>query len=133
MGCTKCDKNLKCTACDTGYELKKDKDSQGVELAYGTCSKKACLATQYFDADTKSCSACPTGCEQCTQKGVCLACKATHLRLNGGKTCLVCAGNDGLIASATKCTEKCGDGKHLGAFQCDDGNNENGDGCDSQC
>ncbi|CAD8089132.1 unnamed protein product [Paramecium sonneborni] len=32
------------------------------------------------------------------------------------------------------CQSKCGDGYHLQMFeQCDDGNNENGDGCNSQC
>lgn len=31
-----------------------------------------------------------------------------------------------------KCTEKCGDGKLI-FYQCDDGNNEPGDGCASNC
>ena len=29
--------------------------------------------------------------------------------------------------------EICGDGINLGHFQCDDGNTESGDGCDSNC
>ncbi|CDW83342.1 UNKNOWN [Stylonychia lemnae] len=32
-----------------------------------------------------------------------------------------------------KCTEICGDGKRLGQNECDDGNLNNGDGCDENC
>ena len=31
------------------------------------------------------------------------------------------------------CTEICGDGLNFGNFECDDGNNRNGDGCSSRC
>jgi cysteine-rich repeat protein len=31
------------------------------------------------------------------------------------------------------CIENCGDGKNYGLHQCDDGNNNNGDGCNSKC
>lgn len=31
------------------------------------------------------------------------------------------------------CKEVCGDGKHMGRLECDDGNTADGDGCDSKC
>ena len=31
------------------------------------------------------------------------------------------------------CTEICGDGLDFGTYECDDGNNRNGDGCSSKC
>lgn len=31
------------------------------------------------------------------------------------------------------CVEICGDGRDFGNYECDDGNNDNGDGCDFQC
>ena len=31
------------------------------------------------------------------------------------------------------CSETCGDGRNMGFFQCDDGNNDDFDGCDSEC
>lgn len=48
--------------------------------------------------------------------------------------CVECSLPGYLINSEGECEEECGDGRRPGAtHECDDGNTENGDGCDSFC
>lgn len=44
---------------------------------------------------------------------------------------MTCTGGSPL--SPDICTERCGDGRNVGYFACDDGNILNGDGCNSTC
>jgi cysteine-rich repeat protein len=41
--------------------------------------------------------------------------------------------DDLMTGTSGDCIEKCGDGKNFGFNSCDDGNNNNGDGCSSNC
>ena len=38
-----------------------------------------------------------------------------------------------VITGKKECVEICGDGIDLGEYECDDGNKNNGDGCDKEC
>ena len=41
--------------------------------------------------------------------------------------------NGGDLTKGDRCYERCGDGRKLGQWACDDGNLINGDGCDAWC
>jgi cysteine-rich repeat protein len=38
-----------------------------------------------------------------------------------------------MVGTSGGCIETCGDGKNFGLNVCDDGNLNNGDGCNNQC
>ena len=47
--------------------------------------------------------------------------------IEAGHTCI-----NGDVTRPDECSEKCGDGEDYGGFECDDGNLDDNDGCDSQ-
>jgi cysteine-rich repeat protein len=65
----------------------------------------------------------------CTVIAQCATCDYTTFT-----RCLTCnTGYEANPGGANTCDTKCGDGLRLGAEACDDGNNNNGDGCSSTC
>ena len=92
----------------------------------------------YIECD-KSCKGCTGGTEL-----DCLSCNSSyteyHLGTKSKLNCIICEDIRGMRTiidiSNTKqsiCEEICGDGINLGQYECDDGNLENGDGCDNKC
>ena len=65
----------------------------------------------------------------------CITCKAQYILDNSTNECKLCSEiNPGMeLYSTGLCQEICGDGINLGLVQCDDGNVNNGDGCNQYC
>lgn len=82
----------------------------------GTDESTKCNVGTYFDNSNKMCLACPDGC---------LSCQDCY-------TCNVCRPEFFFDSQSKKCIEFCGDGKKFYAA-CDDGNNQDGDGCSRDC
>ena len=100
--------------CKTGYTL------YGTECLPnqndGLDKASDCTVGTFFDPQQKKCLACPAGCLTCTD---CY-------------TCQVCSINYRFDANSGLCLEICGDGIRY-SEQCDDGDNDNGDGCSIDC
>ena len=98
----------------------------------GTCISISCASGTYVH---------PTdGCVPCSQLFAgSVTCNATAAFSCTGQyqlqnnSCVSCESVDGYkLGKEGDCVEKCGDGK-LKYLQCDDGNNDDGDGCSSNC
>lgn len=148
-GCSSCSSKTTCTACDTSnlFSLSTGKCicPSGYHSTPTTCSacnstltsfcltcssasictscqspwtvvSGSCSCPAGYTLDTAgNCTGCPIGCATCSN-AACLTC-VTGFELNGTTNCD---------------TEICGDGK-LFILECDDGNNEDGDGCSHDC
>jgi large repetitive protein len=86
-----------------------------------------------------SCLQCIPPCKTCkTDPSECESCNEGYA-LDGDGNCLQCTAIQGydlpyyVINGETICTEICGDGLHLGHYECDDGNIIDGDGCSKDC
>ena len=89
------------------------------------------------------CAPCYFTCKTCDDFGGhnCITCgrkfRALPSNVTGRTLCQSCKdANSGYTESENEelgCVEICGDGKNLGQYECDDGNNKDGDGCSSQC
>ena len=75
-----------------------------------------CSVGTYFDSQQKKCLACSDGC---------LSCEDCY-------TCEVCSPDFIYDPVSQLCIERCGDGKRY-THECDDNNNDNGDGCNMAC
>lgn len=98
------------TCSDVSYDLKN-----------GFCTRNSpCPTGLYLDKD--SCKPCSSYCDTCESEQICNQCvpgfQLEELNYFGQK--------------AAFCSEKCGDGRRY-ELDCDDGNNRNGDGCNSKC
>ena len=82
----------------------------------GNDSPSSCSPGTYFDTNQKRCLPCPEGC---------LSCDSCY-------TCQQCLPEFNYYAPAQRCIEHCGDGKRF-IVECDDGNNDDGDGCSLDC
>ncbi len=128
-----------CVACNSaaGY----------VKVAIGVCQKPNCAAGYYAaseiaDENSSGCEPCPKACATCVGNSSteCLTCASAYIQAEFTGTTVHCKActevNPGLKPDPTaggQCVEICGDGIHLGAAECDDGNTLSGDGCSSDC
>ncbi len=80
----------------------------------GNDDPAACQVGSYFDSNARKCFACSDGSLSCVDSHVCTQCRIEF------------------YVYQHKCLERCGDGKRF-VVQCDDGNNNDGDGCSRDC
>jgi len=97
---------------------------------------QGCVDGWYWDWEDSKCYKCDSPCETCEfDEDRCTTCEMGRY-LTRQHTCDIC--NDifstRVETGATNvCYEGCGDGLNFGVNVCDDGNLENGDGCNDQC
>eukprot|EP01022_Parablepharisma_sp_SALTPOND_P036471 TRINITY_DN994_c0_g1_i1.p1 TRINITY_DN994_c0_g1~~TRINITY_DN994_c0_g1_i1.p1 ORF type:complete len:617 (+),score=12.97 TRINITY_DN994_c0_g1_i1:1501-3351(+) len=138
--CKSC-KQVECEICIDGtYEgcIKCNTYEGYIMSPVRMCVPMACPEGTYFaPASSKPhCKPCNEACLTCTgpTSENCLECAQGYAQTNPFE-CKKCEE----IYPGTqwnednKCSEICGDGINLGAFECDDGNLLNGDGCSSEC
>lgn len=82
----------------------------------GTGDPGKCMVGTYFDVAHRQCLACPDGCLTCSDCYTCRVCQPEFI----------------FDPRTSVCYEKCGDGKKF-VLGCDDGNNNDGDGCSRDC
>lgn len=63
---------------------------------------------------------------------MCLACPDGCLSCDNCYQCKICRPEFTYDYNTEKCVEFCGDGRRL-TLECDDGNNQDGDGCSRDC
>ncbi|CDW88903.1 UNKNOWN [Stylonychia lemnae] len=92
---------------------------------------KGCDPTQYSAGSI--CSSCHSSCYTCAggSSTDCTSCVLGKYLYDS--TCSTCDATGMIIGSSGQCVEICGDGKNFGLFDCDDGNNSDGDGCSGSC
>ena len=100
----------KCVAGFTEIDGKCIQEGQNI----GNDDPKACAVGSYFDSNHRKCIACPDGCLSCVDCYTCKQCRPEFYFYNG------------------LCLERCGDGNKF-VLECDDGNNNDGDGCSRDC
>jgi len=148
--CAKCNgpTDNDCTGCVLGFNL------DNVEKNTGHCVEKACLENTYLsinkDTQTAECLPCDNSCKTCKglSRNDCIECAKTFFAKQVSSSlvrCIscqemhpgffysirgVCEGN---FKNFIQIIEICGDGESLGLVECDDGNNMDGDGCNSKC
>lgn len=82
----------------------------------GTDDPTRCSPGTYFDENHKQCLACPDGCLSCSDCYHCKTCRPEFI----------------FDPHTQHCFEYCGDGLKF-VHECDDGNNNDGDGCSRDC
>ncbi|KAL4494809.1 hypothetical protein ABPG73_004249 [Tetrahymena malaccensis] len=139
-------KTLKCTSCQSGCKV-----------CTSLIGCQECFPRYYGQ---QTCSKCDQSCyncqgsspNQCTSLNTCSLCNDPNLYLVDNQTCSSTCQDDhqnftkqnikqclklqcptGFYQVEDNCKEICGDGLNFGEYQCDDGNNVNGDGCSSIC
>lgn len=83
-----------------------------------TCTSSATCPDGYYLNVGNNCTLCKPECLKCSSLTVCSACILGHHLDDTTKT---------------KCEMNCGNGKREDIEYCDDGNNEDGDGCAGDC
>ena len=153
--CAKCD-----ISCETCYGPTPDEcKTCMISLGYaekmttgpGPCQKVICPDGQYINITKTNalCLPCDPKCDICVSKypTLCTKCKNEFQEVladNGQVKCLSCTDFLGMKKGVgkncegknnmlTMIIEICGDGRHMGLLECDDGNLQNGDGCSSLC
>lgn len=101
-------------------------------LVNGVCSSK-CPSLYYPEESTNTCEKCYSdSCKYCTEM----------VRNTTSQKCVFCKEVEGLSETSKGCLDICGDGLRfpseyfeelLSYIECDDGNQQNGDGCSSSC
>jgi len=100
-----------CIDCNAGYSL------------YNAIEPSYCVTT----------IGCDPKCSKCLNSTFCIECQP-DFTITVKNTCIKeCPKGFRFTEDAPYCVEICGDGLNLGAYECDDGNTINGDGCDSTC
>jgi len=147
--CRNC--SQECTKCygPTPYECNACNETLGYKMiAEFACGFPACSSGTFYNKTTLNCESifydtiymekdCNFECKECDNKITCLSCIKPYFTLNPiSKICYdKCYTKPGFYRdnTTTECKEICGDGKNYGMYACDDGNIENGDGCDKNC
>lgn len=75
-------------------------------------STTSCNKDEYFDAESKRCKSCPTGCLECTSPSNCTLCESKYIRFNGKcekqANCEVPgSSSNSLVSSCQQCPENC--------------------------
>ncbi|KAL4456519.1 hypothetical protein ABPG74_000626 [Tetrahymena malaccensis] len=126
LGCNACVysnqlKEFLCQSCLTDYQLQS-----------GQCFKiQLCQKGYYFDKYQSSCVQCQAYCQQCDSKFLCQQCDHGYILQND--ICKPLCKIGFILSENNQCKEICGDGLLFTNNGCDDGNNLNGDGCNSNC
>lgn len=149
VGCSNCTAATTCVNCISGYYLNVNLCSTCTDPNCINCTAVnqcyQCSSDYILNADNKTCS-CSSGwpvTNVCINVTACV----TAAKVNNVSTCLFCNSLNNFIVSGTTCVCKtgykqksdncyniCGDGITISPNeQCDDGNNEDGDGCSSTC
>jgi len=130
----------KCLDCDIQNGYTKDTDE------IGECRLAVCLDGfyTYLNKNTNKieCHKCHESCLKCDtsdSREYCLECKKPLFQVASSIPlhfeCKSC--EEHIIGSKTgskgDCIEICGDGLNIGLNECDDGNTNDGDGCNSEC
>lgn len=126
--CKPCDPS--CKSCTGGGIFDCTECNSGSVFKDGVCVSTDCPKGSFPIAATGECFPCPSACRTCTSISVCTSCvdsKALYY-----SQCIDC-NIVGYTFQGSKCTEICGDGFNMGENQCDDGNQNNEDGCNSNC
>lgn len=137
--CVRCfDACLTCIGEDNGECLSCVEDNEFYEFKNGFCERLICEVGSYVDRinDEVACLPCTPPCKTCfggdpTQ---CISCLPNYVLQT--TVCVHCSAITGFESSyfdPEVCIEICGDGLNYGEYECDDGNNLNGDGCDKDC
>ena len=148
--CLQCD--ISCATCfdKTAKSCKQCNFKQGYaksEKNADECLELMCKEGTFrfidFSQSLAWCAPCYFTCQMCDDYGAhsCITCgrkyRALPSNVTGRIFCQSCKdANSGYTESAVEgqgCIEICGDGKNLGQYACDDGNNMDGDGCSSGC
>mmetsp|Transcript_15987 Transcript_15987/g.15913 ORF Transcript_15987/g.15913 Transcript_15987/m.15913 type:complete len:356 (-) Transcript_15987:131-1198(-) len=104
----------------------------------------------YFIDSSNKCLKCDSSCLTCSDiSSNCTSCISNQPILYDSNKCYPCDSFEGYSTYfaipisyftddlfsklSSNCIEICGDGRNMGQAQCDDGNNNNGDGCSSSC
>ncbi|KAL4505383.1 hypothetical protein ABPG72_002445 [Tetrahymena utriculariae] len=110
-----------CQSCSTDYQQKS-----------GQCFKiQLCQNRNYFDEYQSKCVACQDNCRQCDSKFQCKQCDHGYFIMNN--QCKPICKTGFKWSENNQCEEICGDGLLFKDNGCDDGNNLDGDGCNSSC
>lgn len=116
-----------CVLCPPGFTL---------NTINSTCEILDCKSNQYADYAVGICRNCDPTCLTCSNGSAngCLSCP-TGISLTTLGYCYNCSATPGLyLLRDGNCGEICGDGLNImNSTECDDGNNENGDGCSNTC
>ncbi|CAD8062677.1 unnamed protein product [Paramecium primaurelia] len=103
-----------------------------------TCSLKGYRSScdQCYDGyylKENECFKCSDMCYTCKDNKTCLTCTIIDAKPDEKGTCPKCTNVKGYYIVNRKCVTKCGDAIIVEGELCDDGNNLDGDGCDSKC
>lgn len=150
IACTACNSPLflaasgSCITCATfgaQCSLCNTTECQNCSTGYFLTAAKSCSSCTSFDPLCSSCTL--TSCTQCSPSyilsaGSCLTCAQKHnpqCTTCNDTHCLTCQQGYQLNTTTFQCfTIVCGDGAWVESSEaCDDGNLENGDGCDAYC
>lgn len=152
-GCEKCDNKTTCYKCKKGLVLDK---STGVYQCIDACP------SGYYSDASNICQSCISGCKRCANNNTCLECDTGKFLVEGPQNCVAacvpgfysttgncykCRSQCRTCSSATTCDScivgykfassqcefRCGKDGREDDEECDDGNNDDGDGCDSSC
>ncbi|KRX07476.1 Insulin-like growth factor binding protein, N-terminal [Pseudocohnilembus persalinus] len=127
--CQSCTDQNTCQSCTQGNYL---------DQTTNTCSS-TCQDGTYADSTTNNCEQCDSSCSSCTGNTAqdCSECQNGYFLLESESQCYqTCP--QGYQSNAQQqpavCQEICGDGLRVDpSTECDDGNTDNGDGCDGNC
>lgn len=72
-------------------------------------------------------------CYTCKDNKTCLTCTIIDAKPDENGACPKCTNIKGYYIVNRKCVTKCGDSIIVEGELCDDGNNLDGDGCNSKC
>ena len=136
-GCEKCTGPSE-TECESCFVLEND-DSFIEYVMPGMCARVDCQTIGFLDKENMACQPCHISCETCTgpESSSCSGCNSELQKvLDQDDSCQICSKiGSGLIFNdeSLDCLDICGDGLLYNSTECDDGNTDNGDGCDSNC
>jgi len=111
----------------------------------GECLLLLCTDGNFLKIDPvlqkASCQKCHKSCKTCgnSERSGCITCNEGLVPYTTNSISFVECKGCGEVSQGyklnlmNKCEEICGDGLNLGQYECDDGNNNDGDGCDKNC
>ncbi|KRW99950.1 Insulin-like growth factor binding protein, N-terminal [Pseudocohnilembus persalinus] len=130
--CATCTDLNTCQSCQPGYYY----------YSWDNSCVTNCPDNYYENTGTLTCDYCNDNCRTCqTTSTNCQSCLDNYI-LSGGAcyTCDTFTGYisdpnfKGTVTAVSDCLEICGDGIRVSIdYECDDGNNQDGDGCNSKC
>lgn len=104
-------------------------------VAENTCAFPTCTDGSYYNRTQRLCMNCPKECTKCENSLNCTECIKGYSLDFEAKRCFDPCDKLGYMRKpgTYDCTEICGDGRNMGIYECDDGNNKDNDGCSADC